>query len=370
MTTGTGEEQMTQGQAGLEFAPWVVPILLELPSSLSYLVDEESESGQALFHSLLPTMLQVLFDELGVVYPDLHVHSECAHLPEDVVAVKVKEVLVGYERVPQGKVFVGASPEALQELGMEGEECAHPANGARSSWVDAGLQARVEEAGHVVWSAQEYLILVLSCVLRRHAHRFVGIQEVHEQLEKLRAHCPVLVNEVVPASVSLAELTEVLRRLVEEEVSLRYLRDILEALAQWRREDRTPLDLVEWVRASLSGYLTQKHAGVDGSLAVYSLGEKVEYAFRKARKNQSADLSLGMSHEEIDGLVAAFREGIGEASVSHRPVILASTDIRRDVRQVAMIAFPNVSVLAHSELDFQFPIQLLGTIEVPKRKKK
>jgi EAL domain-containing protein (putative c-di-GMP-specific phosphodiesterase class I) len=69
-------------------------------------------------------------------------------------------------------------------------------------------------------------------VLRKNAAEFVGIQEVQNMLEQLEQAFPALVKEVVPKAVSPFQLTDILRRLVEEEISIRDLRSILQALAE------------------------------------------------------------------------------------------------------------------------------------------
>lgn len=363
------EEIEALSQLDVQFAPWVAPITLELPPSLSDLVDEENELGQHFFGSLLPTMLQILFEELGVVLPEVHVHSECTHLPADVFCIKIKEVPVGYDRIPSDKIFVNESVERLSSLKIEGEPGSHPVTGGVAAWIPIDRKEIVETSGYVTWQAQEYLILALSSVLRRMAHRFVGIQEVHEQIEKLRLVCPVLVDAVVPNHMSLAELTEVLRRLVEEEVSLRNLRDILEILAQWRRPERDPIAMTEWVRSAFQDYLTYKHAGPDGALAVYLFDSKIENKFRTARKKSKDAEYLALDQSEALAILAAMRQEIGELpSTAQRPILLTAPDIRRDVRQLARLEFPYVVVLSHTEVDFKYAIQPIATITLAKTK--
>ena len=82
-------------------------------------------------------------------------------------------------------------------------------------------------------------------LMRRYGHEFIGVQETQGLLESLERTHPALVREVVPKLVSPILLADVLRRLVEEGVSLRNLRDVLGALAEWAPHERDPVALVE-----------------------------------------------------------------------------------------------------------------------------
>ena len=169
----------------------------------------------------------------------------------------------------------------------------------------------------------------------------------------------------------MPELTDVLRRLVEEEVSLRNLRDILEILARWQRPERDPIAMTEWVRSSFQDYLTHKHAGSGDALGVYLLDSKIESKFRQARKKSKDSEYLALDQAEAVAILAAMRKEIGSLpSTAQRPILLTAPDIRRDVRQLARLEFPFVVVLSHTELDFKYSIQPIATIALPQVGKK
>ena len=77
--------------------------------------------------------------------------------------------------------------------------------------------------------------------------------EVQRLLDELEPFAPATVRNVVPKPVSLVLLTDVMRRLVEEGVSVRDLRGVLEALSGVAATEKDPLNLAEYVRSQARG---------------------------------------------------------------------------------------------------------------------
>ena len=123
--------------------------------------------------------------------------------------------------VSQEKVLVNDTVERLRLLNIEGEPATNPANGNECAWIDAQYQDVAEQAGLTTWDAAGYIVLHLSSVLRKNGAEFVGIQETMNMLEQLEQAFPALVKETVPKVISPFQLTDILRRLIEEEISIR-----------------------------------------------------------------------------------------------------------------------------------------------------
>jgi len=60
----------------------------------------------------------------------------------------------------------------------------------------------------------------------------------------------------------IISITDVMQRLVAEEISIRDMRTILEALVEWGQREKDPIVLTEHVRGALSRYITHKFSGV------------------------------------------------------------------------------------------------------------
>ena len=137
-------------------------------------------------------------------------------------------------------------------------------------WVDEKYQEILQRAGIRFWTGLEVMILHLSKFYRQYASEFIGIQEVRAILEFIEKSFPDLIKEVTRL-VPLQKLTEILRRLVQEQVSIKDLRTILEALSEWAQTEKDTVLLTEYVRSSLKRYISYKYSlGQIGPLGLSS----------------------------------------------------------------------------------------------------
>jgi type III secretion protein V len=200
-------------------------------------------------------------------------------------------------------------------------------------------------------------------LLRRYGFELLGIQETQSLLEALERTQPALVREVVPKLVSPALLTDVLRRLAEEGVSLRALREILGALAEWAPLERDPVALTEHVRAALRRQLTARHLDATGTVGVFLLDPLIEETVREAIHKTASGSYLALEPELSRDILAAVSRTLPSASVTP-PVVLTSVDIRRYVRRLLETEHPQVAVLSYPELAPEARLAPLGRIRV------
>jgi type III secretion protein V len=171
---------------------------------------------------------------------------------------------------------------------------------------------------------------------------------------------------VVPKPVSLTLLVDVLRRLVEERVSIRDLRAILEALATVATLEKDPLHLTEYVRAQLRRPITFRLTRGEGHLGVHLLDPAIEDTIRRAvtRTPNGAFLTLApaASRDIIRAVVRATSIGAGQPDGGAR-VLLTQPDIRRFVRKLVESELPDLTVVSFAELLPEVALRPLGKAE-------
>jgi type III secretion protein V len=205
----------------------------------------------------------------------------------------------------------------------------------------------------------------LLALMRRYGHELLGVQETQALLDGLERTHPALVREVVPKLVSPVLLADVLRRLVEEGISLRNLRDILGALAEWAPQERDPVALAEHVRASLRRAITFRHVRPGGVLPAYLLDGLIEDTIRDAIHKTATGSYLALEPQLSRDILAAVTRALGpDMTATPNFVLLTSAEIRRHVRRLVETAHPELAVLSYQELAPEAEIRPLGRISI------
>lgn len=351
--------------------PFIMPmaISLEVGQALIPFVDDKQDGGRFI-NELIPLLRHGLYYELGVNFPGIQVRGQTVDMEPESYVINVHEVPVAQGKIMQGCILVGESLEQLSLFNISGTETIHPIDGSVVTWISKEHRDVAEQAGFRMWDVAEYLILHLSYVLRRHAHEFLGLQEVQTIISELEKTHPALVKELIPKVITLLQLTEILQRLVQEDLSIRDLKSIFSTLAQWGEIERDTLILTEHVRAGMKRYITHKYSGVGNSLAVYLLDPDIEDLIRQAIRRTEKGNYLALEPDVTQELV----EAIGKEIASHPfppgarpPVILTTAEIRRYFRKVIELEFPQLAVLSYQELSENLRIQPIARVRLPRQ---
>ncbi len=211
----------------------------------------------------------------------------------------------------------------------------------------------------------QHLLLELLPALDRRAQDFLGLSEVQTLLDELEQLSPASVRQVVPKPVTLIQLTDILRRLVEERINIRDLRAILESLSVVGAAEKDPLTLAEFVRAQLRRPIT--HALTRGAreLPVLLLDGNIEETVRGAITRTPAGAFLALAPVATRDIVAGVRRAISNHAGDAQPVVvLTQPDIRRFVRKLLEPELPDVRVVSFAELLPEVAIKPLGRATV------
>ncbi len=343
--------------------PVVTPIALEVSSDLVPLVDDTSN----FLGELIPMMRDGLFYELGVRFPGIRVRGNDGTLGANSYIIMLNEIPMVVGNIDQRKCLVNDTPDRLRLLGIEATPAQNPANGIACAWIRADKRELAEQAGLTAWDAASYMVLHLSAILRKNASDFVGIQEVQNMLDQLEQAYPALVKEVVPKAISVFQLTNILKRLAEEEILIRDLRTILQALAEWGPVESDTVMLTEHVRSSLKRYISHKYTSGQNTLVVYLLDPQIEETVRSSIQHTASGNYLALEPEITQDLLASVRREIGNLPPSaQQPVILTTQEIRRYFRKLVELEFPHLAVVSYQELSPEMNIQPIARITLGK----
>jgi type III secretion protein V len=204
----------------------------------------------------------------------------------------------------------------------------------------------------------------LAFVLKKYAGDFIGIQETRFLMGAMEARFPDLVKEAQRV-LPIQKIAEILQRLVSEEISVRNLRTILEALIEWGQKEKDSVLLAEYVRSSLKRQISYKHSSGQNILPAYLFAPKVEETVRGAVRQTSAGSYLALDPALSRRLLDSIKKTVGDLGASaQRPVLLTSMDIRRYVRKLIEQELYELPVLSYQELTQEINIQPLARVEL------
>ncbi|MEO1173195.1 MAG: FHIPEP family type III secretion protein [Myxococcota bacterium] len=161
------------------------------------------------------------------------------------------------------------------------------------------------------------------------------------------------------------QLTDILRRLVEEEISIRDLRSILQALAEWGQVENDTVMLTEYVRNALKRYISHKYTRGGNTLVVYLLDPQIEETVRSSIQHTQSGSYLALEPEITQEILTAVRNEVGNLPpTAQNPVILTTMEIRRYFRKLVELEFPHLAVLSYQELSPDMNIQPIARISL------
>ena len=346
-------------------APTVVPVAVDLDPKLSrklgFETDEAPEGYNQLIDVFIPQLREALYLETGVQVPGIQVRPHNPTLPKGGFTVKIKDVPVLNSEINLDKVLAMATPKQLLRLGVDAEEGEHPINRSPVALISASDKAVVEASGISIWEPAGTIALHVASALRRRVQAFVGIHEMDTLVQRLEKAYPTLVREVVPKLVSLSQLVEITRRLVDEHVCVRDLKTILEALGEHAPYSDDSLFLTEQVRAALSEQIAYQYAGDKQRLHVLLLDPVIEETIAEAIVSGPTGTSLCMEPEMCASVIDAIVSAMGPMlEAGHRPVVLTASSIRRFVRRLLESEMPDASALSFEELPSDLVVQPVG----------
>ncbi|MDR0693541.1 MAG: type III secretion system export apparatus subunit SctV [Puniceicoccales bacterium] len=336
-----------------------VPLLLDVATVIEQSVEPD------LLNDQLIQVRQALYYDLGVPFPGIHLRFN-ENLSDGMYQILLQEVPVSQGKILPAHVLVRETKESLGILNIQFKEEKPFLPNMPSLWVENTLIPQLERANIQYMKTPQIFTYHLSFILKKYASEFLGLQETRFLLENMEKLFPELVREVQRV-LPVQKISEVLQRLIQEEISIRNLRLIMQCLIEWGQKEKEPILLTDYVRTTLKRYISYKYSGGQNILAVYLLDPAVEDVVRKAIRQTSAGSYLALDPEVAKKLVHAIKEEVGDfTNETNRPVLLTSMDIRRYVRKLIELELYELPVLSHQELTEEITIQPLGKIAMPR----
>ena len=318
------------------------PVLVELPTQARALFSPEILSQR------FTLLRREFYLDLGVPIPGISLRIVNS-LAADAYRISIRGVPVA-----QGVLKTQRGTTSNTELPSE----TAPATGAE---LTTSNPANARETPDNLQSIHNHL----AYLLRKHAAEFIGIQEIHTLYAKLeQAGYLELVREAQRATNS-TKTADVLRRLLNEGVSVRDLRQILETLVEFGEAEKDTGMLTERVRISLKRQISYSFTNGTGVLPVYMFAPETE----KLLQNNLRQTPTGVFFALPPEVAQQFTNTLQELEAQHssntvRPVILTGLELRRHVRRHLESTFGHIPVLSVQELTSTISLNPMGEIRL------
>ena len=332
-------------------------ISLEVGYALVPLVDQ-AQGGQLL--QRIRALRRHLALQLGFLVPSVHITDNLKLKPREYVILLRGVEVARWEMQQERLLAISSEPTAVP---IEGISTNEPAFGASAMWIVPGLQEQALSTGYAVVDQTSVLATHLAEIIRQYAHELLTRQESKRLLDALAETQPKLVDELLPRLLTLGEVQRVLQQLLREQVSIRDLTSILEALLETAPVNKNQIALVEAARQVLGRSLVQPLLSDDRKLKVLTLDPLIEQEFQRQIDPQaSADRTAGGAVAPLRRVLDCLQRIVGDRVALSSTVLICNSPVRFHLRRLLEPFIPRIVVLSPAEIPATVSVQSLGVV--------
>jgi flagellar biosynthesis protein FlhA len=299
--------------------------------------------------------------EMGFVLPPVRIQDNM-QLPAEIYSVRIKEIEAGRGELRANKLLA-MSPNGKLD-GLQGERTQEPAFGLPALWIEQEQKAQFLAKGCTVVDPASVLTTHLTELVKESMADLLSYAETQKLLDDLPREQQKLLNDMVPAQISVGGIQRVLQALLGERISIRDLPTILESIQEaCANQAKTIPVIAAHVRTRLARQISDSLTGAQGYLPLIVLSNEWETEFTEALVGPPEARQLALSPTRMQDFMRRFTQAYEEAAAQgDTPALLTGAAIRQHVRAVIERVRPAVPVLAQTEIFSRARIRTLSTI--------
>ncbi len=332
---------------------------LEVGYRLIPLVDR-NQGGQLL--ARIKGVRKKLSQDLGFLMPTVHIRDNLDLAPSAYRLTLMGVILAEAEIYPDRELAINPG----QVYGsLNGITAKDPAFGLEAVWIEISQRAQAQSLGYTVVDASTVVATHLNQILYKHSSELIGHEEVQQLLQVLAKGSPKLAEELVPGVVSLSQLLKVLQALLAEQVPVRDIRSIAEAIANNASKSQDTAALVAAVRVGVSRAIVQSIVGTESELPVITLEPRLEQILLNSlqKAGQGSEEGVLLEPSMAEKLQRSLIEAAQRQEMQGQPVILlVAGPIRAMLSRFGRLAVPGLHVLAYQEIPDNKQVTIVATV--------
>ncbi len=330
---------------------------LELGYGLLALIDE-SKGGK--LTEQIKAMRRQMAKDVGFVVPSIRIQDNM-QLGQGDYRLYIKDIDAGDGALQPGKLMAmdptGTAPS------LEGEQTVEPTFGLPATWIPEHKREEASFNGYTVVDPATVITTHLTEVIKDNMAELLTRNETEKLLDEIRESHGKLIDELIPAQMSMGILQKVLQTLLKERVSIRDLPSILEALSDAVTQTKSITQLTEIVRAHLARQICVSLINPDGVIPVVSLSGGWEKEFSASIHTHGEERQLAMEPTKVQAFMNTLKDTFeNHMMTGEQPVLLTSARNRPFVRSLLERALPSVPVISQAEVHPKVKIRTLGSL--------
>lgn len=336
-----------------------VPIMLEISKDISEFIYPEY------LNSELSKLREELSLDLGVPFPGIHLNFSERLTPGSYIILH-DEVPVAQGQVLNEHLFVRSNAEQLDKLSIPYQEKQVFLPDFPSLWVEQKYRPVLADAELIFLDIHQIFSFHLSFVLKKYAEEFIGIQETRYLLDQTDADFSDLVKEAQNI-MPIQKISEVLKRLVSEGISIRNMRTILEAVVEWGQKEKDSAVITELIRSKLKRQISHKFSNEENTLFALIIDPNTEKTIRESIRQTPTGRFINIDPGTKRQFIENIKKNVAEMGDKvAKPILLTAMDIRHSVHQLIKSEILELAVLSYQELADDISVQTMAQINLSK----
>ncbi|WP_413468934.1 flagellar biosynthesis protein FlhA [Pseudomonas sp. FME51] len=332
---------------------------LEVGYRLIPLVDR-SQGGQLL--ARIKGIRKKLSQDLGFLMPSVHIRDNLDLAP-NVYRITLMGVGVAEAEVHADRELAINPGQVFGEIkGIPGKD---PAFGLEAVWIEPMHKDQAQSLGYTVVDVSTVVATHLNQILYKHSHELLGHEEVQQLLKVLAKASPKLAEELVPGIISLSGLLKVLQGLLQEQVPVRDIRTIAEAIANQSGKSQDTGALIAAVRIALSRSIVQSIVGLESELPVITLEPRLEQILLQSlqKAGQGNDDGILLEPGMAEKLQRSLADMVQRQEMQGKPaILLVAGPVRNMMARFVRYAAPGAQVLSYQEIPDSKQVTIVATV--------
>jgi flagellar biosynthesis protein FlhA len=300
--------------------------------------------------------------ELGFLIQPIRIRDNLDLAP-DVYHIVMNGVVRGKGEIKVGREMAINPGQVHGEL--EGTATKEPAFGLDAIWIHPSQRDYARTLGYTVVDSATAIATHLNTLLRGNSSELLSHDETQQLLDKVAARAPKLVEDLVPGKLPLATITKVLQNILDESVSVRDMRTIIEVLSTESARTQDADELTAAVRPRLGRMIVQGLVEINDSLPVITLEPTLEQMLHNILQQSSANQGLIIEPKLAEGLFKALAENTRIVENQGLPAVLVvSPGIRPWLSKIIRHRLADLTVLSYSEIPEDQAVKVVATVSI------